>query len=292
MATAQKRWPGLTFTKKSAKEASAPCPFCKDGTDRFLVFERGNYWCRQCEQSGWLDDDKARKLTKEELLEIRVSQLERKQREHERRLSALERMHRCQDHITYHQALDASDREYWHSQGMTDRVIDKYLLGICYACPTDRERRPSWTIPVVNGGKLVNIRHRIIEATNGDKYRPHMAGLGATLFNADNLYTGTDSVLLCEGEKKSIVTTENGFPSVGLMGMRSFPPAWAVRFEPFETVHIALDPDATDEAHKVAALFEGRGRVVTLPCKADDFFVEGGTVREFAEFLRFARRVD
>ena len=293
---AHQRW-GIEFVPKNTHEAHGPCPICgKADDDGFIVFEQGYYLCRPGGCSGWLDENDRQQLTPEQRairqLQAESARQARQIREHEKRLSALEQMHRCADHLTYHRALDTRDRDYWHSQGMTDATIDRYLLGVCYACPTDKEHRPSWTIPVVNGGKLVNIRHRLIEAPKGDKYRPHLAGLGNTLFNADHLYTGADTVLVCEGEKKSIVTTQEGFPSVGLMGMTSFPPAWAVRFESFSTVHVALDPDAQVEAVKVAGLFGGRGQVVTLPCKADDFFVEGGTAREFAEFLRLARRVD
>ena len=76
------------------------------------------------------------------------------------------------------------------------------------------------------------------------------------------------------------------------MGKGGFPPGWAARFAGLRTVYVALDPDAQDEAHKVAGLFKGRGHVVTLPVKADDFFVMGGKPQEFREYMRQARRVD
>jgi putative DNA primase/helicase len=43
--------PGLK--RKSDKEYCGPCPHCKDGEDRFIVFtETQTYWCRQCEAKG------------------------------------------------------------------------------------------------------------------------------------------------------------------------------------------------------------------------------------------------
>jgi hypothetical protein len=43
--------PGLT--RKSDKEYCGPCPHCKDGEDRFIVFtETQTYWCRQCNAKG------------------------------------------------------------------------------------------------------------------------------------------------------------------------------------------------------------------------------------------------
>ena len=287
---AQRRWPGLVFERKSSTEAASACPFCHQAVrDGFLCFENGRFFCRKCSVGGWVDDDTPRTLTTEELNEIRLRRLERRQEEQDRRLSQLERMHRSQDHIQYHGLLDDTDRAWWHKQGINDESIDRYLLGICYNCPTDALHRPSHTIPVVNHGKLWNIRHRLINVDGGDKYRPHLAGLGNTLFNADNLYRGLPSILLVEGEKKSIVLDQFGFPSVGMMGMRAFPAPWAKRFEKLREVVVLLDPDARDQAYKTAALFGGRGKVATLPVKCDDFFVQGGTVEEFRWFLKWAR---
>lgn len=292
IAQAEARWRGLDFKRESHTEASAACPFCHDGYNRFHVFDQGNYWCRQCDAKGWLDGDDNRKLTPQELNEIRLRRLERQIKETQRRLTALERMHQCKDHLTYHNLLDDADREYWHAQGIYDAAIDSYLLGVCYSCPCDTEHRPSYTIPVINHDKLVNIRHRLVDAANGDKYRPHMSGLGSTLFNADNLYTGEPEVMIVEGEKKSIVLSQYGFSTVGIMGKASFPPAWAQRFKAFQTVYVALDPDAIDKAHDLAQLFQHRARVISLPVKADDFFVDGGKPAEFREFVRLARKMD
>ena len=285
---AEQQW-HISLRKATGEEYVGPCPFCRGGEDRFHVWaERGNYWCRMCDTKGWVSESD-REFTTQELHDLRLRSLERKQEETERRLTALEQMARCRDHLAYHAQLDDDDRAYWNGQGMWDETINRYLLGICYDCPTARHHA-SYTIPVINRGKLVNIRHRIVDAPSGDKYRPHMAGLGNTLFNADNLYAGHESLIVCEGEKKSIVLDQWGFPSVGIMGKAGFPPHWAQRFEGFQRVNVALDPDATDEAHKLARLFGDRGRVVVLPCKADDFFLAGGTDQNFKAFLRWAKK--
>jgi len=288
-ALAEQQW-HIPLRHATGEEYVGPCPFCHDGDDRFHVWaERGNYWCRMCDAKGWVSEND-REFTAKELLELRVHALERKQEEHERRLTALERMARCRDHLTYHKLLDDSDRAYWHGEGIWDETIDRYLLGVCYRCPTDRQHRPSYTIPVINRDTLVNIRHRIVGAEGGDKYRPHLPGLGNTLFDADRLYEGHDEIIIVEGEKKAMVLNQWHFPAVGMMGKAGFPPHWAQRFTDFQRVLVALDPDAQDEANKLARLFGDRGRVVVLPVKPDDFFVAGGTDKEFRAFLRWAKK--
>ncbi len=43
------------FLKKSGKSRVGPCPFCREGTDRFVVWPgEGKYWCRGCGK--WGDD--------------------------------------------------------------------------------------------------------------------------------------------------------------------------------------------------------------------------------------------
>ncbi len=289
---AEQRWPTLHFRQADRHEATSACPFCQDGDDRFHVFEDGGYWCRVCDAKGWIDDDH-RKPTEAERTEMRLRALERHRIAQERRLTALERMHKCQDHLDYHRMLDTDDRRYWNSQGINDESMDTYQLGICYACPTDKLHRPSYTIPVINRGQLCNIRHRIIGAEGGDKYRPHIAGLGNTLFNAGNLYNPKlNTMTIVEGEKKSIVLSQHGIPNVGAFGARAFAPHWAQRFERFQQVHVMFDPGAEDQARQVAGYFDGRGYVVRLPSKPDDFLVEGGTAAQLREFVRLAWRVN
>jgi DNA primase len=203
--------------------------------------------------------------------------LERQQREQEERLTRLERMHKCTDHLRYHQALDEQAREYWWGEGITDESIARYLLGYCPSCPTDQEHRPSYTIPVINDGHLENIRHRLKDVTT-DKYRPHMAGLGVQLFNADTLAARPVEVVVVEGEKKSIVLGQAGFPNVGIVGKRAFRPEWVERFGGM-TVYVALDPDAHESAVKLGGMLKPvarQVRVVSLPMKVDDMIAKAG----------------
>ncbi len=292
ISQAQARWPSLVFARKTATEHSSACPFC-GGEDRFLIWAEGNYLCRMCSAKGWIDENERKPADPAEVrlrrLEHEQARARREREEMNRRLSALERMAKSTDHVTYHQALNSESYAYWLGEGITDESIQQYKLGYCHRCPTASNSSPSHTIPVINGGELLNIRHRLIEPCGG-KYRPHMSGLGVQLFNADVLTAGAESVLLTEGAKKAIVAGQFGFSVAAIMGKRSFKAEWLAAFEQVPTVYVALDPDAMESAYRLGAMFDKRARVVHLPCKLDDAFVRyGATASDIRDFMRLAR---
>jgi hypothetical protein len=290
----------IELKRKSPTEYAGPCPFCKDGVDRFVVFLDGSprYWCRQCETQGFVDGlNGSKPLTTEQRVEMRLRQLERKQREHEDRLSALERMAQCTDHERYHANMSDAGLNYWSAEGMTVDWMVKYKLGSCSRCPL-WPSLPSYTIPVINGGRLENIRHRL--ETNGHKdvprYLPHIKGLGVQLFNADLIESKEakeQGLALVEGSKKSIHISERVLPSIGIMGARSFKKEWVTRIkQAVSALYICLDPDAMESARRLASFFGSIARVASFSCKPDDFFVlHGGTKSDFEYYLSQARPI-
>ena len=229
--------------------------------------------------------DRGKDTSPEELrlrkLEAGQKKMQRELREHGERLAAIERIHRCTDHVGYyHNLLNHPEAvEYWMMQGMKQHTIDRYQLGYCDECRTDYpDLRPSYTIPVVSNGHLWNIRHRLVGAV-GSKYRPHMKGLPNVLFNADDLRSGENSIMIVEGEKKSLSATQQGWTNVGIMGKQGFKPEWASKFKQFKRVVVALDPDAEDRAIEIAGLFKGRGYVAELPEKLDDMLNPYGDIQ-------------
>ena len=276
-------------------EHAGPCPWC-GGDDRFHVWPEGNYFCRpgpgHCGRQGWLDQlDGVQPPTDEQRNAWRIARLEREMAETKRRVTALEQMHACTDHLAYHDNLNRHPEavDYWLAEGMTPDTIHRYQLGYCERCPTFWQS-PSYTIPVVNGGLLENIRHRLVAPDGTGKYRPHMAGLPASLFNADALDDAPGELIVTEGEKKSIVLAQEGFANVGISGQRTFRREWLPRFEQVGRVYVALDPDATESAFRLATLLPTEARVVLLPVKPDDFFVRyGGNQSDMQYFLDSAR---
>lgn len=302
VALAERRWPGYEF-KIQGKEAHGPCPICGRATkDGFVIFATGYAFCRPGDHHLWLDEGQERKLTEEETRLLRIeSELRRQAKEQEdikSRLSALEVMAQCRDHITYHKTLSPGDREWWYSQGINDYSVDEYGLGVCYACPTDREHRPSYTIPVFDSkwAQLLNIRHRIQHANGGDKYRPHMSGLGLHLFNSRWVHQHGD-ILLVEGEKKAIVVSQEVLPAMGIAGKNGFNFSWLKHFDKVRRLYIALDPDAFEHGRSLGREIKKRAgridvRVCNFPVKPDDLFTPlGGTRKQFMRFLDYAWQI-
>jgi len=301
VALAQRRWPGLELRIKNHHEANGPCPIChKAETDGFVLFEDGGYFCRPGDHTGWLDEEDSRLSAEERRLlwvEAEARRARREREQMQRQLTTLEQMASCTDHVQYHKLLDDSDRQWWHAQGIYDKSIDEYMLGVCYNCPT-AHRQASYTIPVFDSTwtKLLNIRHRLINTTNGDRYRPHMAGLpGKLLFNA-RWTRQYDELLLVEGEKKSIVCSSQVMPAVGILGAGGFDMRWLPHFDKVRRLYVALDPDVHHKAlvlgREIASKSKMDVRVCSFPLKPDDFFLRGGTPSEFHDFMKWAKAVN
>ena len=85
---------------------------------------------------------------------------------------------------------------------------------------------------------------------------------------------------------KAIALTVRGIPAISsTAGCLHFPDAWLPRLRDCERIIVAFDPGEDTAAEIVAARLGERARVVRLPAKPDDFFVQGGTVAQFRKLL-------
>lgn len=291
------------YKKKTAREWSSTCPNC-GGVDRFLYWpEVGNYYCRQCETQGFVLEVDKQYLTQEQRDAWQRAADERRRKEAEARLSAIERLQRMGDKVGWYHGQVCQALDYWHGQGLSEASINYYQLGYCPACPVEPES-PSYVIPYFCQSKLVNLRHRLKFPNGHGKYRPEFAGLGNHLFNLDTLAESEDInfgildsglVVLVEGEVKTMVLEQVGFKTVGIPGASSWQDDWTTHFKSSKGIYIVLDPGAEQQAERIAISFKGhniRSKVVYLPVKPDDFFVlYRGRASEFVEFLKLGRRV-
>ena len=104
-----------------------------------------------------------------------------------------------------------------------------FLLGACDDHPSYPGR--SYTIPVIEGGRLVNLRLRLDHPEKpGDKYRPYRPGYGSQLFNAGAIRATTATVLVTAGEKKAIVLWSKGYTAVSpTNGCSGWQDAWTAK---------------------------------------------------------------
>ena len=294
---------GITLQHIHADEYAGPCPFgCGgQGVDRLHVWaDKGNWWCRQCGEKGFVDELASQRLTNVErrLLKVETEQrrAKREREQTQRRLTALEKMAASTKHLDYHHSLDVDAVRYWHSQGITDESIRKYMLGFCESCPTARGHA-SYTIPYFasDGKTLLNIRHRLKGVTKGNRYFPHMAGLQRQLYQSE-IVKDSPELLLVEGAIKTVVISQETFPAIGVQGAHGFDMRWLPHFSNTRILYIAFDPDAMGPAWKlgqeIAKASSIDVRIVALPTKPDDFlWLFGGTASMFNEYLRYAQRV-
>jgi hypothetical protein len=204
------------------------------------------------------------------------------------------RMASVHDWEAYHAALSNGSGEHigdWLEHGLLEDDIAAWGLGYCKVCPLCGES-PSLTIPVFKHQALVDIRHRLTNATTADRYRSHIAGLTPSIFNVDALKT-SDTVIVVEGEKKAMLSVRAGFKaSLGLPGAQyrvSLLDVLADRDER-QRIVLALDPDQTANAEQLALRLGNNVRVADFPAKPDDYFLRYGA-KAYAEVIRQARPV-
>jgi len=274
---------GLTLTQRTYREACGPCPKC-GGKDRFLVFEDGGSWCRQCHYIKWWAGTPP---TPQQLEESHAARAERQ-------ANLMARMASVHDWEAYHAALSNGSGEHigdWLEHGLVEDEIATWGLGYCKSCPLCCES-PSLTIPVFKHQMLVDIRHRLTNATTADRYRSHIAGLTPSIFNSDALRT-SETILIVEGEKKAILSVRAGFKaSLGLPGAQyglSLLDTLTTSDEK-QMIVLALDPYQTANAERLAFQIGSRARVADFPAKPDDYFLRYGA-KAYAEVIRQARPV-
>jgi Zn ribbon nucleic-acid-binding protein len=276
---------------KSAKEWSSACPSC-GGEDRFLFWpNERNYWCRQCELSGFIDQEAQSRLTEDELADIERRKRQAEQAEIDRKRTALQKLQARRPDIIYHQNLNGKTEYVTKRWGIEPETIATFKVGYCHACPTS-SCSDSITIPYYWRSNLINLRHRLNSPNGSGKYRPEAKGLPTAIFNAD-IIQDEEWLVLVEGEFKAMVLQQNGLPVIGIPGANNFKKKWLALFSRRQRVYVALDPGVEKSAMKIADNLSSGGidtRLVTLPTKPDDFFtLYGGTLSQFFSYLENGR---
>lgn len=149
--------------------------------------------------------------------------------------------------MAYHASLGDAKKEYFTRRGLTDATIRRFLLG--YGCPEGFDH-PRFTIPVVEGSKLLNIKFRAdpeVEDEAGNKY------MGVSGHNRNHLWGVSEvhrhpSVLVTGGEIDRIHAHQDLFPDLFPItttgGEGSYwPDEWIDALRPVEKLYVCLDSD-------------------------------------------------
>ena len=166
--------------------------------------------------------------------------------------------------LRYRTALKGSDhaRAYVQSRGLS--VDTLYTFGCGYAAPGEwpqdtgrnasKHRAPAGRIVTPHttpSGHLVNLygREASADTPSWRKHR-HLGGPKA-LFNAKAIRDGSGPLVLCESSLDALSFIEVGHArTVAVHGKHGLP--WATLRDAVETLVIALDDDAQDDARKIA----------------------------------------
>ena len=221
---------------------------------------------------------------------------------------------------TYHEQALASSYalDYWKNEGLIQPTVKLHRLGFVSKCPVYfNQDKPdfkpaSFVVPTYQNKQLVAIKHRI-DGVKSDKYRMHVKGSAAQLFNVDRmfpsdedlgwhfLHTERGTVIVVEGEKKAMVLDQWGFVTVGIPGLNTWQTNWLEFFNGCSKIIIVTDPDVEfdvkkrDHRDRMAQDFVGANipvYVANMSQKPDDYFVRyGGTPEAFQNLLRWGRKV-
>lgn len=246
-------------------EATGPHPGCSipGGHDRLVVFEEGNWWCRQCGEKGWWADPPPKEEIEKRKEEQRLSQL-----------TLVKQMHACNDWLTYAKCQERIDA--WHNQGMNDQQIARWGLGFCSSTPIFGG--PSLSIPVFYQNKLWDIRHRLLEPTNGAKYTSHLPHLTPPFFNLDSIQQD-QRIYVTEGEKKCIAIADTVKAVVGVPGQsfyRRLVPVVQRLCKVGQELVFIPDPGTIEKVAEIAPELGVKSYCVELWSKPDDFLHDYG----------------
>ncbi len=121
--------------------------------------------------------------------------------------------------------------------------------------------------PNFKQGRVVHLTGRVLNDRK-PKYL-HLPGSIANLFNEDSLRS--KEVFITEGAPDCLTALQEGYPAVGILGVRHFNNGQAEKFIHCNLIYICLDGDdaGKEGAEKVAERLSEKARIITLPDNYD-----------------------
>lgn len=199
-------------------------------------------------------------------------------------------------------AITPFAREYLNSRGLTPSVCQRWHIGY-------DERRDAITIPVIEGGQVVDIRLRYLSNPNckyghwTERDGERVLSWGEPrLFNRDALDDVTEAIYV-EGEADCVLTQEiTGMTCVtSTSGVRTFRREWAEAFRRCQVVYVVPDLDLPGlQGMMRAASMIGLRRCYMVALPEDlgrsgdltDYWASGAKRFDFIQLMAGATRMD
>lgn len=279
------------------------CPPDSGGTDRFVIYADGGYWCSKCGAKGWLDEiDRNWRPdpNRQTLMVDRIKEEEDKQQLSLLRWQAAHQVNPPWQQ--WHENMPDSKWAAWMEMGIPEDAIAGYTLGWNPARRLlDKDQHklelPAFTIPIAAPAncQIINVQARIedpVPDSVGGKYRQE-ATIPAAAFYANKLKSGV--LWMVEGAKKAIILAYEFEMQMQVVGLPSKVPhsrllETAASFD-YEQIILALDPNSQEASKRAAKILGERCRLLYLPAKPDDLITQYNWTKEkFLGYMRYARK--
>ncbi|MEO3857463.1 toprim domain-containing protein [Acrocarpospora sp. B8E8] len=154
------------------------------------------------------------------------------------------------------------------TRGLTAQTIDHFGLGVVDDPLAGHEQYAGrLAIPyLAPDGDVLSVRFRRL-GEDGPKYAT-VAGDIPRIFNAAVLEKNTSRIAVCEGEIDTMTAVQAGIPAIGVPGVSSWRPEWAMPLEQYDVVYVLADNDDTGQGREMGNLIAAQldnVRVVLCP---------------------------
>lgn len=301
------------------KEWSSSCPKCGGSPhshgefpDRFRMWTKSKIgkpfgWCRACDYKWSSERDyKPDPARIEQWRQERIAEETRRKEEAEQAIKLLTDVHKWDVYYSWLQS-DGIAADYWRGAGISDEYWwNEWKLGYdpMHSFWFDGGAR-GWvehktataTIAARDiTGRIINIKHRLINPFEGIKYRMEYRTNTEPIFIANlDLIGKADYILKCEGEKKGAVTWLTlDSAKVQAYGLPATPSDEMLEAIKGKVVIDIIDPDVKPSIReRTREIYKDIDyRTVSLPMKIDDMILAGRIDKsELRGILKQARRV-
>ncbi len=301
------------------KEWSSSCPKCGGSPhshgefpDRFRMWTKSKIgkpfgWCRACDYKWSSERDYKPDPAKiEQWRQERIAEETRRKEEAEQAIKLLTDVHKWDVYYSWLKS-DGIAADYWRGAGIEDEYWwNEWKLGYdpLHSFWFDGGAR-GWvehktataTIAARDiTGRIINIKHRLINPFEGIKYRMEYRTNTEPIFIANLDAIGrADYILKCEGEKKAAVTWLTlDSTKVQAYGLPATPSDEMLEAIKGKVIIDIIDPDVRqnirDRTRKIYTDVDYR--TVSLPMKIDDMILAGKISKsELRGIIKQARRV-